>query len=207
MQKRQRNQRGEGAQLKVEIMEAAMRLLDRQPGAQLSLRNVAQEAGIAPPSIYAHFRDARAMTAEVVRECWRQMAEVMEHATGVNRDSSGFDNLSRKMSAFVRYAMERPSRYQLLFALDPIDTSEEARDLPGLLQPAYRSVIASLEQFVRDGGSLPTEDAVSAAMLTLSLVHGRIALAHLSPLRAGNSAESVEVFISTTLQQIFFPKR
>lgn len=204
MEKRKRNQRGEGAQLKIEIIEAAMRLLDYEPGAQLSLRTVAREAGIAAPSIYAHFPNARAMTTEIVRECWSRMAQEMEQAACSSKCTNGFDELKAKMKAFVHYAMERPSRYQLLFALYPIDT-EEMRELPALLQPAFRSVMKSLEQIVSGGDCLPTRDVVSSVLLTLSLVHGRIALAHLAPLRPGNSAVGVEAFVLETLQNIFFP--
>lgn len=204
-QKRQRNPRGGGAQLKVEIIEAAMRLLDQQPAARLSLRTVAKEAGITPPSIYAHFSDASVLTTEIVRECWSQMALAMQQAMESKHSVEGFDGLSVKMAAFVRYAMERPSRYQLLFALHPIDT-KETQVLPGLLQPAFRNVVKSLEQIVADGGKLPTKDPRSSALLTLSLAHGRIALAHLSPQLSGNSAQNVEAFVLETLQQIFFPE-
>lgn len=202
MQKRQRNQRGEGAQLKVEIIEAAMRLLDSEPGTQLSLRTVAREAGVAAPSIYAHFTDARAMTTEIVRECWRQVAEQMEQATSDAQNKSPFEELTVKMKAFVRYAMDRPSRYQLLFALHPIDT-EVTRELPALLKPAFRSVIAPIEKILTAGGRLPAKDATASALLTLSLAHGRIAIAHLAPQRQGNSPAGVEAFVLDSLQHIF----
>lgn len=202
MQKRQRNQRGEGAQLKVEIIEAAMRLLDSEPGTQLSLRTVAREAGVAAPSIYAHFTDARAMTTEVVRECWRQVADQMEQAARADQNQGAFEELAAKMRAFVRYAMERPSRYQLLFALYPIDT-EETRELPSLLKPAFRSVFAPIEKIMAEKGRLPARDARSVTLLTISLAHGRIALAHLAPLRSGNSAEGVEAFVLDALHHIF----
>ena len=204
VEKRKRNQRGEGAQLKVEIIEAAMRLLDREPGAQLSLRTVAREVGVAPPSIYAHFADARAMTTEIVRECWLQVAQEMDRALGADQTKNGFEQLQAKMGGFVRYAMERPSRYQLLFALYPIDT-DETRELPALVRPAFRSVTQSLEQIIQEGGSLPVKDLRSATLLILSLAHGRIALAHLAPLRQGNSAIGVETFVLDTLQSIFSP--
>jgi len=48
---RRRNSRGEGSLLKGEVIRAAMRLLDRASNAELSLRMVAREAGIAAPSI------------------------------------------------------------------------------------------------------------------------------------------------------------
>jgi AcrR family transcriptional regulator len=204
VEKRKRNQRGEGAQLKVEIIEAAMRLLDYEPGAQLSLRTVAREAGIAAPSIYAHFPDARAMTTEIVRECWVQMAQEMEEAANsADQARGGFEELKAKMGAFVRYAMERPSRYQLLFALYPIDTAETL-ELPALLQPAFRSVRGSIEKIAAGGGRLPAKNTMSATLLALSLAHGRIALAHLAPLEPGNSPAGVVAFVLETLHHIFF---
>ncbi len=204
VEKRKRNQRGAGAQLKVEIIEAAMRLLDSAPGAQLSLRTVAKEVGIAAPSIYAHFPDARAMTTEIVRECWLRMAQEMDQAADTAQADGGLGELMAKMSAFVRYAMARPSRYQLLFALYPIDT-EENSDLPALVKPAFRCVIRSLQRIISDGARLPTKDVHSAALLALSLAHGRIALAHLAPLWPGNSAAGVEAFVLESLQNIFSP--
>ena len=80
-EKRQRNQRGEGSRLKDELIDAAMRILDRSPNAQLSLRMVAKEAGVAAPSVYRHFSDVRAMMAEIVQTCWVQMGDHLVRAT------------------------------------------------------------------------------------------------------------------------------
>lgn len=199
IEKRQRNQRGEGARLKDELIEAAMRILDRSPAAQLSLRMVAKEAGVAAPSVYRHFPDAKAMMAEIVRECWSQMGDRL---VGVAKDSdqdAPFDELKAKMSAFVRYAMERPSRYQLLFA----PSFDPEHDIEGPLRPAYRPVLESIEAIAASGGRLPAGDAVSTALLTISLAHGRIALAHLAPRRPGNFAPEVEAFVLDTLNLLF----
>jgi AcrR family transcriptional regulator len=206
MIKRQRNQRGEGARLKDEIIEAAMRLLDQRPAAELSLRTVAREAGITPPSVYAHFPDARAMTTAVVRECWRQVGEAMEEAAAaLDPAATPFEQLLAKIEAYVRYAMERPSRYQLLFAIRPIDPVEPP-DVDGLLAPAHFSVLQSITDFAAAGGRLPTTGAFSSTVMTLSLVHGRIAIAHLGPLRGGNSADGIATFMRATLAQIFDQK-
>jgi len=55
---RRRNLRGEGGRLKAGVIDATMRLLDRSPTAESSLRMAAKEGGVAAPSIYAHFPDA-----------------------------------------------------------------------------------------------------------------------------------------------------
>lgn len=199
-ERRQRNSRGEGPRLKGELVEAAMRILDLQPGVQLSLRMVAKEAGVAAPSVYRHFPDARTMMTEIVRECWSQMGERLASAvTGARL--SPLKALKVKMSAYVQYAMERPSRYQLLFAL----SSGVEHDLDGPLRPAYRPVLETIEVIAAKGGKLPAGDVVSTALLTISLAHGRIALAHLAPLRPGNHAAGVESFVLETLELLFGP--
>ena len=197
--KRQRNQRGEGAKLKHELVEAAMRILDREPGAQLSLRMVAKEAGVAAPSVYRHFPDARAMMTEIVSECWTQMGDRMAEAAQAVTSGAPMAVLKAQISAYVHYAMERPSRYQLLFAL----SSGVEHDLEGPLRPAYRPVLESIEAIAKGGTPLPAADCAATALLTLSIAHGRIALAHLSPGREGNNADGVKAFALDTLDILF----
>lgn len=178
-----------------------MRILDQNPVSDLSLRMVAREVGVAAPSVYAHFPDAKSMISEIGRECWRQLGEAMSASTAQLPQPKAREELAAKMTAYVRYAMERPSRYQLLFAPEHA-TSEWSEDAPGLLQPAYRSVMVSVERLASEGGVLLAKDTVSATLVILSLAHGRIALAHLAPWRSGNSADSVTAFVVDTLKQL-----
>ncbi|WP_162527109.1 TetR/AcrR family transcriptional regulator [Sphingomonas solaris] len=198
---RQRNRRGEGGRLRDEIIAAAMRILDTAPASELSLRMIAREVGVAAPSVYSHFKDARALMAEIVRDCWAQLGGEMSEAAA-QCTAGALATLKVQMAAYVRYAMERPSRYQLLFALQPLET-EALRDLPGLIQPAYRNVSDSIERFAAEGHVLPTVDVVDATLLTLAMAHGRIALAHTAPHRAGNATAGVEQFVLDMLDRIF----
>lgn len=197
--KRQRNQRGEGGLLKDELIEAAMRLLDTRPGVQLSLRMVAKEAGVAAPSVYRHFADVRAMMTEIARECWLLMASEIAKAAQDASAPTPLDELKVKMSAFVHYAMERPSRYQLLFDF----SGGFEGDHDGPIRPAYRAVLESIEAIADSGQELPGRDPVSAALLVISLAHGRIALAHLAPRRPGNLAPGVESSVLEMLDFLF----
>ena len=199
---RQRNQRGEGGRLKAEILEAAMRILDRTPAATLSLRMVAREAGVAAPSVYAHFANVDALMSEIVRECWRQLGEEMGADAEQPDTTNGLTALKTQMKAYVRYAMERPSRYQLLFALQPM-AIDAWRDLPGPIQPAYRAVLASVDRLAKAGTALPMSDAMASTLLVLSIAHGRIALAHTAPHRRGNSVVGVSTFVMHALDRAF----
>ena len=176
-----------------------MRILDRAPATELSLRMVAREAGVAAPSLYRQFEDADTMMKAVVRECWAQVGTAMADARDVGGETAPLAQLQARMAAYVHYAMERPSRYQLLFAL-PVGWEVE---LDGPLRPAYRVVYESIERHAAAGGHLPTGDVVTAAILTISFAHGRIALAHLAPARPGNFTREVEAFVRETLERLF----
>jgi len=202
---RQRNQRGEGSRLRDELIAAAMRILDRTPATVLSLRIVAKEAGVAAPSVYAHFTDAKHLVNEIVRECWRQLGEEMLRATDGALDQDGRAILERQLAAYVRNAMERPSRYQLLFALQPIDI-DNPHDLPSLVQPAFRMVRDTLRSMEVTGGELAQDDSFSLALHIISLVHGRIALAHLAPWRVGNEAAGIVAFVHDALDRLIPPR-
>ena len=199
---RRRNQRGEGGLLKGEVIRAAMRILDRAPATELSLRMVAREAGIAAPSIYPHFKDVKALMTAIVRDCWRQLGDEMARAAAAIETLDPIETLKAQMSAYVRYAMERPSRYQLLFALPQLEL-DVLRGLPGTVQPAYRNVTETLERYVATGKSLPWGDAIDVAMFIISIAHGRIALAQTAPHIRGNAPVGVERFVIETLDRVF----
>ena len=200
--KRQRNPWGEGERLKTELMDAAMRVLDSSPSAPLSLRKVALEAGIAAPSIYRHFSDVRELMSAIVRECWRQVGEAMSTEVRGNLDTDALSQLKAAMSGFVRYAMDRPSRYQLLFAMQPIEP-EPSSGMDGYIRPAYRQILQIIKNYAESNEQLPAKDPPKATLLVLSLAHGRVALAHLSPNRVGNSPEDVEGFVIDQIERIF----
>lgn len=181
-----------------------MRILDRAPGSVLSLRMVAREAGVAAPSIYAHFADAQQLIAEIARECWQQLADEMAEASQSTAPGDPIGRIEAELGAYVRYAMERPSRYQMLFAL-PVANAREPSDLPALVQPAFRMVRDSLRALRDSGGAIPGSTSFEATMLLTSLVHGRIALASLAPEREGNSTAMVTDFVLSAISRLLSP--
>ena len=198
--RRKKNQQGEGLKLRGELIDAAMRILDRSPDAKLSLRMVAREAGVSAPAVYSHFADADTLLSEIVYECFRGMADEIAMAAKGAGDAEPFERFKCRMAAYVRYAMERPSRYQSLFSLQARGQDEIMR---GPLQPVYRQVRESIRELVADGMRLPVPDEMSSVILALSLAHGRVALAHLWPTWRNNTPQRVETYVLTLLERIF----
>jgi AcrR family transcriptional regulator len=111
---RERSPQGEGARLRDELIAAAGRLLAADGDVDsLSLRGVAQEAGVAAPSVYLHFASKEALLRAVVDAHFAALQQAIE--TGV---ASGHDPTSRLLAgclAYCQYAVEQPRSYQLLF--------------------------------------------------------------------------------------------
>lgn len=160
---------------------------------------VAREIGIAPPSLYRQFADAEEMIKDVVHECWHQVSTAMVSSVADIPEENALDRLQAQACAYVRYAMLTPSRYQLLFA-PPIGRPVEV-DSP--VRPASRVLRETIERHEANGGKLPAPSAMDSTTFTLSLVHGRIALAHLAPERPANMPDQVETFVRASIQRLF----
>lgn len=129
---RARNPRGEGARLRIEIADAAARLID-QTGHRdaVTLRAVAREVGITPMSIYPHFPDREAIVAEVLKETLRELAAALTVRDDGLPDP--VDRLLARCAAYVTFARERPQRHRLLDSfVHGTQAPEEARATFGL---------------------------------------------------------------------------
>ncbi|WP_328617539.1 WHG domain-containing protein [Amycolatopsis sp. NBC_00355] len=170
---RPRNRRGEGGRLRAEILAAATGLLDDggDPHA-LTLRAIARRAGIAAPSIYAHFLDRPTLLLDVVRRAFAELAGLLRAAL----DEAGHDP-RRRLSAVCRTYLEfghvHPERYRAMFGgtWTPAASSDELADLGA---DAMRILAGCLAECVAAGHCTSTDPAADAVALWLGL-HG---LAH-----------------------------
>lgn len=121
---RRRNVRGQGALLRDEILSAAIRVIDAaQNEAEVSLRSIAREAGIAAPSVYAHFEDRDSVLDAVAEASWTQVSEeIAEHRTG---SKPARERLFLGCQTYVSFAERHPLRYALMSQIT--DTSPAAR--------------------------------------------------------------------------------
>lgn len=80
---RPRNARGEGERLRMEIIEATLRLIadqERMRPVPLSLREVAREAGITAPAIYRHFTGKDELVRAALDHLFGVLLADLDHA-------------------------------------------------------------------------------------------------------------------------------
>lgn len=169
---RQRNPRGGGDRLRAEIIEAATRLLSRLGEDEpFSLRAVAKEADIAPPSVYLHFADKAAVILAVLDLLFGQLAaarDLAESAAG----GDPWDCLLARSLAYVRFGLERPGHYKVLYEGRAIPRLDDPR-VAAIGQPMLDRTAVLIRQVAR---SVPSESADRLALLLWAGLHGIVSL-------------------------------
>jgi AcrR family transcriptional regulator len=170
--KRRRNRRGEGARLRVELIEAGARLLESTGDAHaLTLAAVAREAGIAAPSIYRHFSDRAQLVEAVVADRFQRLDEALLDA--MTSTPGPAEALRACCDAYCRFGLEHPGHYQVLFsanlALDPTWAGER----PG--ERVFGRLVTAVQACIDAHAVRPGDASVMAVNIWVAL-HGIVSL-------------------------------
>ena len=178
--------RGQGSQLREEIVEAAGREIARTGDAgALTLRGVAREVGVAATSIYLHFESVTDLVDEVKRCRFGDLQAQLRAAA----DAAGDDPVARvraRARAYLRHGTEHPGDYAVMFTAKLATDPAVARPRIGLaaledLEVDLRAVLGAQEVDRPDPDRVAAEAHLVACHLWTAL-HGTVMLRMLRPL-------------------------
>lgn len=110
---RRRAPRGRGAELRGDVLSAAVALLAETGDEDaVSLRAVAQRVGVSVPSIYLHFADKQALLDAVCEEVFAALDTSMLAAAA--DAPNPFEGLRRMGVAYVQFARTNPEQYRIV---------------------------------------------------------------------------------------------
>jgi AcrR family transcriptional regulator len=174
--RRPRLPKGEGRQLRAEILAAAERLLLETGSVQaVSVRAVADAVGVTPPSIYRHFTDKADLVFQV---CARHFAALEDH---IRQECEGVDDpvdaLVALGKAYIEFGLANPEPYRIMFMTRP-DVAPEQYQGPALAESAAFDHLMRYVQDCIDAGRLRPEytDAYRLAIGLWARVHGLTSL-------------------------------
>jgi AcrR family transcriptional regulator len=121
--RRRRARRGEGDKLRDQIIEAVERLLiETGDEAAVTIRAVADAVGVTPPSVYLHFADKDEMLFAVCERNFAELDRVTQEAAAQSDDP--LESLALRGRAYIRFGVEHPEQYRILFMGKPSHTPE-----------------------------------------------------------------------------------
>ena len=170
---RARNPRGQGERLRVDLLDAAVALIAETGSIEgLSLRGAAKRAGVSPMAVYNHFADKDALVEATVEHCWDQFRAAVGLAA-VGDDPS--DRLRRMGEAYVRFAIEQPGEYAVLFSPAPLLPDR----VVGIGMSAFDDLVALVAEVLDAKGD--DRDPTFVAVQVHTWVHGIVTLAACAP--------------------------
>ncbi len=167
---RTRARKGEGDKLRERLLEAAEELLvDAGHPDNVSVRAIATAAQCTPPSIYLHFADKTELLAAVCEMRFRDLDRSMEEAAAAA--SSPVEALWARGRAYVRFGLDNPEHYRILFMTrpGPDRPAKEPADLPGLT--AFSHLVEEVARCM-DAGAIAAGDPFLVATSLWTSVHG-----------------------------------
>jgi AcrR family transcriptional regulator len=173
--RRSRSRRGQGEQLRDEILAAAERILiETNDQAALSIRAIAAAVGVTPPSIYLHFADRNDLVFAVCERHAEKLDQAMADATEGIDDP--WERIRRRGHAYLRWGLANPEHYRILMMSRPDATpdrllDERLADTAGLV-PAAADVAAAMAK----GQIATAANPVEMTEVLWMMIHGMVSL-------------------------------
>ena len=170
-----RNQ--EKQEVRQAILTAATELFLEHGYHNFSLRQVAEKIGYSPGTIYLYFKDKDAILFTIMEEGVMRFGQMLAVAAAAN---DARERLTRIGEAYIRFGVQNPAHYQLMFmqrpdylAREPQNTAQPILELFDL----WRKVVEDAMQ----AGVLSVGDPTSTGDVLWALLHGVVSIAILMP--------------------------
>lgn len=141
--------------------------------AQLTLRAVGERLGVSRTALYRHFSDKDALLAAVGREGFVTLRAALTEAwEGHGRGRAGLDAMG---IAYVRFAVDHPSHYRVMFGGFVESCARDAAFIEAATA-AFEVLVASIVE-QQEAGLVRRDDPQLMARFIWAVVHGTAMLA------------------------------
>lgn len=119
------------------LLDASLRLLERQSLNSLGLREVTRETGVAPAAFYRHFPDMAALGVALVEESFGSLRAMVREIRAQGGDVA--DVIGRSVDVIAQHVHEQPAHFRFL-----------VRERHGGVASVRAAIAAELDGFARD---------------------------------------------------------
>src|SRR5689334_6137406 len=159
--------------LKNALIEAGADILSKKGAAGLSLRKVAQKAGVSHAAPYAHFADKQALIAAISIEGYRKLYDAIEKATR-KHEGDPAAQLAAGAWAYVKFALDDPDHFKVTMSA----VLEKEKEYPAFVEISYKSfeLVLEIVEACQEAGVLRKGPSDLITVGVWSLMHGFVSL-------------------------------
>lgn len=150
------------------LLQEANRLLNEQGIEGLSLRKLAERAGVSRTAPYHHFKDKNALLCALATQAFGQLDEMIHRQL---QEGGGKENIQSFVREYLRYATEHPEQYELMFGRTIWKVGQPTEELKKVAYTSFRHYALGLGKLFQ--GRLPANtDPLRIAQASWATVHG-----------------------------------
>ncbi len=159
--------------LKNALIEAGADILSKDGVSGLSLRKVAQQAGVSHTAPYAHFADKQALIAAISTDGFRRLYEVIL-AAAEQYDGDPARQLIEGAWAYVQFALSDTDHFKITMS----GVVEKEKDYPAFVEMSKRSfaLVVQIVEACQQAKVLKRGPSDLIAVGVWSLIHGFVSL-------------------------------
>jgi AcrR family transcriptional regulator len=179
---------------RAQTVRAATRLFAKKGYEAVTMRALASKLRVSPMTIYRYFEDKEALFTMVRTDAFRRFAD--RQADAVKRsDLAAEETLVELGRAYIRFALDEPESYRIMFELNQKVTRSDA-ELETQQKRAFFYLHRAVEQAVESGHR--EGDPLTVAHIAWAQVHGIVSLHLAGKLIMGRN---IEELIETTFRR------
>lgn len=153
------------------IFAAAKNVLEREGIDGLTVRKVAQRAGVSPMAMYNHFADKDALLNALMEDgfgAWERIARAI-------RARDPMEWLEQLMEAFLNFALMEPHRFDAAFFLPASRARQYPDDFVAGRSPVVAMMMVRIDQAKADG-RLDNKPALDMALALAAMSQGFVSM-------------------------------
>jgi AcrR family transcriptional regulator len=148
-------------------------LIETKDSDAVSIRAVADAVGVTPPSIYLHFADKNELLWEVCQRHYARLEDILVEAGKETEDP--LERITRLGLAYLRFGLENPEVYRILFLLHPKESPHEVESSELEEMTAFEMAMQAV-QACMDQGLIRRGDVRATAIGLWVMIHGLVSL-------------------------------
>lgn len=154
------------------IAEVSLRILETEGEDRVSMRRVAQAAGVTPMAIYHHFPNREALLDFIVD---REFAKFLGYIQSRPERGPHEARLLNSMNAYIDYAFDRPRIFDYVFSQPRRNARRYPEDFRARRSPTLNPIADTVARAM-EAGYLKRDDVWEIALELWAHAHGYVSL-------------------------------
>jgi AcrR family transcriptional regulator len=159
--------------LKNALIKAGVEILAQEGIDGLTLRKVAQRAGVSHNAPYSHFSDKQSLIAAISTEGFKQLYDELDAAV-LSHPSDPKRQLQEGAWAYVQFAMNNTDTFKIMFS----GVLEKEKEYPAFVEVSRMTFhrVVEIVRACQEAGLLSTAPPELMAVFVWGQIHGIISL-------------------------------